>query len=119
MAIVNGFTVIGTATIASGASVSDIIETQGFPIVKIDIGPTWKAAELTLQVSLDGVDYDQLVLDSGAVFTVPSTTGTNAIVNIPRDYTSGIPYIKLVSGTSASQVVQTGPSSILYAVRYV
>lgn len=119
MAIVNGFTTIGTATIASGESVSGIIETQGFPIVKIDIGSTWKAAALSMFGALDGADYDQIVLSSGAVFTVPSTAGTNAIIDIPRDYTAGIPYIKFISGTSAAQVVQTSTASIVYAVRYV
>lgn len=101
--------------IASGASLSDAIDLGGRQIVSILMPATWTAADITFQVSLDGVTY-YTKKSGGAEYKVSDLLGTNPValdaVDIPYGDFTGFRYLKIRSGTAGSPVNQGGARTL-------
>lgn len=109
------------ATIPNGQALSDAVPLGGAEMTGLLMPAAWTAAGLTFQGSLDGVNYFEISLDTGAptAATVPSAAaaagallvrgaaGTSALAQI-----LGIPFIKVRSGTSGAPVNQAAERQI-------
>lgn len=115
--VTSGSPRVVTATIASGASLSDAMLVDG-RLAGILIPVAWTAAAITFSVSVDGTTYFDF-------WTVGDGTSAEAIVasaNVPTAATRwigltfanmiGVKFVKLRSGTSASPVNQGAARSI-------
>ena len=100
-----------TATIASGASLSDEVRVPGGKaVVVIQMPASWTTANLTFQVSLDGANYYNLYDDLGGEVTV-NAAASRIIRLVPADWWAA-PFLKIRSGTSGTPVNQAGDRSI-------
>jgi hypothetical protein len=91
-------------SIANGASLSSAIDLGNTRLSYIVMPSAWTAANLTFQVSEDGVTYADLYNDSGTEYTVTAAASRTLRVTLP-DWLA-IRYLKVRSGTSASPVTQ-------------
>jgi len=105
------------ASIPAGATgLSDVIDLQGHVLVAIQMPSTWTAADITFQVSLDGVTYNNLYDDEGN--EVKLTVAASQVVAIKDPalmWHSG--KIKLRSGTAALAVNQNATRALKLATR--
>jgi hypothetical protein len=105
------------ASIPAGATgLSDVIDLGGHVLVAIQMPSTWTAADLTFQVSLDGVTFNNLYDDEGN--EVKLTVAASRVVAIGEPalmWHSG--KIKLRSGTAALAVDQTAARALKLATR--
>lgn len=93
-----------TATIANGGSLSGAVDLAGKTLLGIVMPAAWTAANLTFQVSSDGVTYNDLYDNVGAEKTVIAAA-SRFIIAIPADWV-GVRYVKVRSGTAAATVAQ-------------
>lgn len=103
-----------TATIPAGQSLSGAIDCSAGRIVRIVTPPTWTAAPLTFQASVDGVNFQNLyrVQDTQGTFTpfevvLPIVPVKSSLV-LPATTGYTVNFIKLRSGTAALPVTQAG-----------
>jgi len=95
-----------TATIASGASLSDAVAIQPtHTLAGILMPAAWDAADLTFQGSFDGTNYGDLYSDDGSEVTIPAAAGR--IIPVGSSDLRAMPYLKVRSGTSTTPVAQT------------
>lgn len=93
-------------TIANGASLSDVVTIDPRTVVVgIEMPGAWTAAQLTFQVSTDGVTFKNLFNNAGSELT---TTGAAVNLVLHLDWTQfvGIRYLRVRSGTSGTPVNQ-------------
>ena len=95
-----------TATIANGASLSDVVHLAGHRLFAIQMPATWTAADLTLQGSAAGVTYAD-VYDELDAEVVIQAGASRFIILDPAKFV-GLQRIKLRSGTTGSAVNQGG-----------
>jgi len=105
------------ASIPAGATgLSDVIDLQGHVLVAIQMPSTWTAADLTFQVSLDGVTFNNLYDSTGAEVAIKAAASQVVAIKDPAlMWHSG--KIKLRSGTAALAVDQTAARAIKLATR--
>jgi hypothetical protein len=95
-----------TVVIDSNASISGSINLGDRHIVGIQMpGSGWITANLTLQVSYDGVTYQNYYVDS-TEYVITVANGRN--VHCKTADVEGAVYIKIRSGTGSTPVNQTG-----------
>jgi hypothetical protein len=106
-----------TATIASGASLSDAQKVDG-KLVGLQIPAAWTAAAITFSVSQDGTTYMDMwntSLGTAVEVTVASagipTASTRFLALNLSDFV-GVNFVKIRSGTSAAAVNQAASRSI-------
>lgn len=100
-----------TATIASGASLSNSIGIQPtYTLAGIQMPAAWDAASLTFQGSFDGTTYGDLYDNAGIEITIPAAAGR--IIPIADSTLRTMPYLKIRSGASATPVAQTAERTI-------
>lgn len=111
-------------TIASGASLSSAISLQsnattycGLRIFGIIMPSEWTSANLTFQVSADGVTYQNLYDANGTEITV--VAGASRTIQLDPAVFAAIPYIKVRSGTSGTAVNQGAARTIGLILRGV
>jgi len=104
-----------TATIAQSASLSNAVLITGRLPTRIDMPAAWTAANLTFQVSTDGLTYNNLYGDAGTEYTV-TAAAARAIVLDPVDF-AGVNYLKIRSGTAATPVAQEVARSLAVVTR--
>lgn len=96
------------ATISSGQSLSGAIDLesagQGARLARIDMPPTWTAANLSFQASYDGTTYNNLFDSGGTEYAV--TAAASAAIIVPLADFLGIRFLKIRSGTSGTPVAQ-------------
>lgn len=101
-----------TLTIASGASVSDAVDTGGYALLALETPAAWTAAALTFQHSRDGsTSWTDLYDDQGTEVSIPSaalsTTASRTIVdNTILNRLAPLRYLRVRSGTAAIPVAQ-------------
>lgn len=100
----NGPPALGTATILSGASLSNALALEDFRLARIFVPVGWTAAVLTFRVSHDDVTYADLYDASGTEYTVQAAASRAILIPIV-DFL-GVQYLKVRSGTSAAAVNQ-------------
>lgn len=106
------------AVIANGASLSGAIDLGQFNLglggqrlARIVMPAAWTAANLSFQVSADGVTYNELMQPNGAAALVV-TAAASVDVPVNRVDWSSIRYLKVRSGTSGTPVNQGAQRTI-------
>lgn len=99
-----------TATIASGASLSDVLSVYPVAISAIIMPAAWTAADLSFQGSYDGINFFDLYNDSGVEYYIPALVSQAIVLNVPLPF----PYIKVRSGLTAAAVNQGAARSISF-----
>lgn len=100
-----------SAVIASGQSLSAAIDLEQLNIATILFPASWDAADITFQTSPDGVTYGDLIDDKDAEVKRTPVAGKAMGINIPE--LSGVRFLKIRSGTSASPVNQTADRTLV------
>lgn len=98
--------------IANGASLSAFIDLQDHELVAIVWPAAWTAAVLTLQSSLDGATYFDVVDAAGTEVSFPTQTSKHMLVDPTKPAYGLGRFIKLRSGTSAAPVNQAAERTI-------
>ena len=103
--------------IPAGQAVSNAVLIGSGVIVGIIIPAAWTAAQLTFLVSLDGVNYYQMVDSTGTNVVSVNTPTINTFVAVAHfELFRGAIYIQLQSGTTAAQVNQTLAAQITLVI---
>lgn len=103
--------ILRTATIATGASLSDALEIDGSAVVGVVMPATWTAANLTLQASADDSTFNNVYDELGTEKTIVASTSRYIPLN-PADFL-GMNSIKVRSGTSGTAVNQAAARSVV------
>jgi hypothetical protein len=118
----NGIEVV-TLTIANGASLSDVCNTQGKTLVGIRTPAVWTAAGISFEVNEDAGATSYPLLDpAGIEVTIPSANvPTSAARYFALDYSRflGCKGVYVRSGTSAAAVNQGGARSLVLYLRSI
>ena len=115
MGVENGIaeTYVRTATIASGASLSDEIDLGNWRHIGLVMPGTWTTASITFAVSnKSGGTFVPLYDDGGIEVTVSASQGTAVGLSLAALALAPWRYVKIRSGTSASAVNQAGDRTI-------
>lgn len=107
-----------TATIANGASLSDVVElpdVAGFYVMGIQMPAAWTAASLTFQGSADGGAYGDVYDVDGTEVTV--TTAAGRYITLDPATLAGLTFLKVRSGTAAAAVAQGAERKITLLLR--
>jgi hypothetical protein len=99
-----------TATILSGASLSDAIPMLGRNITGVLVPSGWTAADITLSVSLDGITYADLYDVDGEIVM---SAGASVFIGLNIATYMGFSFVKVRSGTSAAPVNQGADRAIV------
>jgi hypothetical protein len=94
-------------------SLSDTLDCTAGTLISIISPAVWTAANLSFQISLDGVVFSNL-FRVGKEVLVPCGSGRGILVR-PDYYLRGM-YVKFRSGTSASPVQQTAVRTFQVAI---
>ncbi len=105
-----------TATIASGASLSDAIPTGGLPLCGIQMPAGWDAAVITFQAAADLAGNVANLFDYTGTEMQTSAAASEFIYLDPSIF-AGAKYVKIRSGTSGAPVNQSATRSITLALR--
>ena len=105
-----------TATIGSGASVSNAINVAGLLVTNLLVPATWTTANLTLQTSDDDSTYYNVYDEYGSEQAATVAT-TSCDINLTH-WLLGRKYLKVRSGTAATPVNQAGTRSVGVVVKY-
>ena len=103
-------------TIASGAAVSDALDTHGMCPVAIITPATWTTANLTFQgTNISTGTYADVYDDAGTEYNVAASTSRYILLN-PSAFAS-FQYIKVRSGTTGTPVLQGGARTVVMMLR--
>lgn len=102
-----------TVTIANGTSLSPAIDLAGHVLLGIVIPAAWTAANVTFQVSADGVTYGNYFDSTGTEITVIAAAGQ--YLQLSAATFVGVRFAKIRSGTNSVPVNQ-GSDRILTLV---
>lgn len=102
--------------IADGAFLSSPVTLNRRPILSVLVPSGWDDADMTFQVSMDGLTYYELIDEDGsAVFLDVVASRMVRLTNL--DQWAGYKYMKIRSGTSGTPVNQSGAVTIYLTVR--
>lgn len=99
-----------TATILSGASLSDVLSVWPVAISAIIMPAAWTAAVLSFQGSFDAINFFDLYNDAGDEYQIPALVSQAIVLNVPLPF----PYIKVRSGLTAAAVNQGADRSVVF-----
>jgi hypothetical protein len=97
------------ATIANGASQSDIIDIKDGAILVIECPAAWTAASLTFLGSQDGTTFGPVYGDDGTEVTIASANVVALRVLVNKaviEQLAGIRFLRIRSGTAGAPVNQ-------------
>lgn len=97
-------------TIANGASLAAFVDLDTKTLVGIHMPAAWDTANLTFQVSEDGVTYDNLYDSAGIEKTI--TVAASRYISVTPAEWVGVRFLKVRSGTSGTAVNQTAARTI-------
>jgi len=103
------------ATIAENGSLSNAINVDGKRIVGIQTPASWTAADLTFQASFDGTTFNDVYDEAETEVTVQGAASRYTALDAVALELSGLPWIKIRSGTTGSPVAQ-GAERVLIVV---
>ena len=109
-----------TLTIAAGQSLSTPLDLQYGQIVRIWGPSVWTAAALTFKGSFNNSAWDDLVDQASAEHSIPMTGAANGFeraFTVPREWTLGMKFVRLRSGTGAVPVSQAADRALQIAYR--
>lgn len=108
---------VKTATIALGASLSDIIDLGAGTPVSIEMPAGWDAANLTFKTGTDGITHQNYYDAADTEVSIPTAAARNIRLN-PSDF-AGVQFIQIRSGTAAVPVPQTAARQFRVVVRVI
>lgn len=108
-------TIVYSATIANGASLSDAVGMENIILTGVIMPASWTAANITFQASVDGVTFNNVYDSLGNELTV--TAAASRYIAIDPSVYAGMKYLKVRSGTSSAAVNQGGARVIGLAGR--
>ncbi len=100
-----------SAVIANGTSLAAAVNLGAGRLAGIQMPAAWDAANLTFQVSQDGVTYQNLYDATGAEIVVTAAAARYIALN--QQLWTGINFLKVRSGTSVTPVNQTAARSVV------
>lgn len=100
---------IFSVTIASGDSLSAAIDLGTRVLSRIEFPAAWTAANVTFQVSTDGVTYLDLFNEGGEISL---QAGANRSITLEGWSWIFVRYLKIRSGTSAAPIAQAAARTI-------
>lgn len=96
-----------TATIANGASLSDIVELPDATVAAIVTPAALTGTTLTFQASSDKVTFTNVYDDAGTEVSITvSTSRTILLSNVARFL--GVKFLKVRSGTAGTPTTESG-----------
>ena len=102
--------VVTNATIAAAGNLSSAANIVTSMIFGLKMPAAWTAADITFQVSLDNVTYQNLYDETGTEVKV--VVAASRFVRLPPGEWASYPYIKIRSGTAAAPVAQVAEAII-------
>ena len=110
-----------TVQIAAGQSLSPEVDVGPKDLVGIIVPANWTTAAITLQASIDGVTWNELVDQTATAVGCSSLTGGTLSYFVAVDPTKlrGVQALKVRSGTQAVPVVQAAQVTLTIVRRYV
>ena len=102
------------ATIPAGGSITPAVDCTAGRIIQINTPPAWDSANITFQVSPNGVAYDDLYLAEGQELML-TCQPDRAIVVRADNWPAGR-FIKIRSGPSAAPVNQTAARDFVIVI---
>jgi hypothetical protein len=106
-----------TATIANGTALSPECMLGQKSLVGIIVPTSWTSASLTFQVTVDDVNFFEMVDETGAAIKYNVAAGQYIAIDPARWL--GVTGIKLRSGTLAAPVNQTAAAALTIVTRTV
>ena len=94
-----------TATIEAGQSLSAPVDASAAGVVQINTPDAWDDANITFQVSPDGLAYDDLYLPNGQELMLPCEP--NRAIGVNAEEWPAINFLKIRSGPAAAPVAQS------------
>lgn len=104
-----------SVTIASGQSVSPLVNLGAKTLVAIGMPAAWDAAVLTFQSTVDDTNFLNVWTAAGTELSVPAAAGL--YIPIDRTLWYSLNSIKLRSGTSVTPVAQTANRTLILVTR--
>ena len=105
-----------SVTIANGASLSNTIDTLGFPLVGILMPAAWTAADITLKAAPDAAANVASVYDEAGT-EINLKGAASQLIAIPLTKLTGLRYVQVRSGTAALAVNQAANRVLGLVVR--
>lgn len=97
-------------TIAAGTSLSTSTNLSGRSLIRLTIGASWTAADLTVQLSADGVTWSDLYDEYGTPYTLKAAA--NRVVFITPGPLLAVNWLRLRSGSPSAPVNQTSDATV-------
>src|SRR5262245_22705658 len=97
-------TVINGPVIDAGEALSDVVDVSAGLLVRMTMPAGWSEALLSFQISSDGEFFNDLYNYEGREMTLVVKPGAGII--FPRDFFTGVEFLRFRSGTSEQEVPQ-------------
>ena len=107
--------VLNGPTIAAGEALSDGIDCSAGRVVRLTMPAGWDRAQLTFQISSDGVFYNDLVGLDGYEIAFTNVVPGSAVV-VPEETGRAIGWLKLRSGTRTDPEAQSATRVFAVAI---
>ncbi len=110
-----------TVQIAAGQSLSAEVDVGPKDLVGIVVPAAWTTAGISLQASVDGTTWNELVDQTATAIGCSSLTGGTLSYFVAVDPTKlrGVQALKIRSGTQAAPVVQVSQVTLTMVRRYI
>lgn len=96
--------------IAAGQSISASTDLKGLSVLRLIIGAAWTAADITVQMSPDGVAWNDMYDEYGSPYTIKAAASRTIFV-APGPLLA-VNFIRLRSGTPAAPVAQAARATV-------
>jgi hypothetical protein len=106
-----------SVVIPAGGSLSDPVDLDGVKLLGIQMPSAWDAANLTFQVSANGVAYADLYNQAGSEVVVNAAAGR--FIALDPALFAGIRFLRIRSGTAETPINQTAARTLLLVARAV
>lgn len=103
-----------TATILSGASVSNDLDLGNARLGRIAMPAAWTAADITLQTSHNNLNWNNLFDKDGSEYRIIAASGRSML--IPLVDMLSVRYLRIRSGTSSAAVNQAADRTLILAL---
>lgn len=100
-------------SIASGASLSDILDLSGTSLIAIITPAAWTTAALTFRASLDGTNFYDVIDNDGTEFAVTALPASSKWMRFSLPDWLSPSFLQFRSGLSASPVTQGGTRTLI------
>jgi predicted transcriptional regulator len=107
--------VIATATIAAGTALSGSIDLSAGAVTMVIVPAQWSGANIGFMVSVDNINFYDLVDALGAEILRLAVAGTAVLVD--PSMTQSALYLKIRSGQATHPVIQSSDCVFTFAIQ--